>query len=229
MSTTFREVKADILNKIIQGVWKPGSLMPNEVELAETYDCARATVNRAMRELAEDGIIERRRKAGTRVRMAPVRQARFGIPLVRQEIEDQGAVYRYTLVRSEQQVAPDWLRARLRLKEGEAALHLICMHYADGSPYQFEDRWVNLEMLPKAAKADFTQSGPNEWLVSEVPFSDAEISFLAVQADATLAEYLGCERNDALFQIERSTWWENRAITFVRLTFRRGHRLTTQY
>lgn len=229
MATTYRDVKADILEKITQGTWPPGGLIPGEMELAATYGCARATVNRAMRELADDGIIERKRKAGTRVRMAPVRQARFGIPLVRQEIVDQGAEYRYALVAKNECAAPDWLRARLKLEQKGRALHLVCMHYADGIPYQYEDRWINLDVAPDAAEADFSESGPNEWLVAAIPFSKAEISFLAVQADDELAQHLNCTTGDALFQTERSTWWEGRAITFVRLTFRRGHRMTTQY
>lgn len=229
MASTYREVKADILDKITRGIWSPGSSIPNEVALAETYDCARATVSRAMRELAEDGIVERKRKAGTRVRIAPIREARFRIPIVRQEIEDQGAEYRYALVRRQQQQAPDWLRARLKLKDGGTVLHLVCMHYADGIPYQFEDRWINLELLPQAIENDFTETGPNEWLVETIPFSDAEISFLAVQADTELTEHLGCSEGDPLFRAERSTWWKGKAITFVRLTFRKGHRMTTRY
>ncbi len=229
MKATFRDVKADILGKITQGIWAPGSLIPSEIDLAATYGCARATVNRAMRELADDGLIERRRKAGTRVRMAPVRQAKFDIPIVRREIEDQGATYRYALVSRAVQAAPDWLRARLKLAQGGQVLHLVAMHYADGNPFQHEDRWISLATLPEAEQADFTQTGPNEWLVSTVPFSNAEISFSAATADATLARYLGCGAGDALFRIERSTWREGRAITYVRLSFQPGHRMTAQY
>lgn len=229
MKATFRDVKADILAKITLGSWAPGSLIPNEVDLAETYGCARATVNRAMRELADDGIIERRRKAGTRVRMAPVRQARFAIPIVRDEIEGQNATYRYTLVRRTTLDTPDWLRARLSLEEGSKVLHLICMHYANGTPYQHEDRWVNLAVLPQAETADFSEIGPNEWLVATIPFSDAEISFSAGLADQVLSEYLGCTKGEPLFTVERSTRWEGQAITFVRLSYRPGHRITTRY
>ena len=229
MTATYRDVKADILEKITLGVWAPGSVIPKEVDLAETYDCARATVNRAMRELAEDGIVDRKRKAGTRVRMAPVREARFEIPIARKEIEDKGTRYRYSLVRKEITAAPDWLRARLKLKDNGVVLHLVCMHYADGNPYQFEDRWINLDLLPSAAEMSFSTVGPNEWLVATIPFSTAEISLLAVKADSELAEHLGCSPGDALFQAERSTWWSGQAITFVRLTFHQGHRMTTRY
>ena len=93
------------------GDWAPGELMPSEVDLANEFECARATVNRAMRELADEGLIERKRKAGTRVSTSPRRQARFDIPIVRREVEDQGVVYGYELLSSSQSPAPDWLRS----------------------------------------------------------------------------------------------------------------------
>lgn len=229
MKATYRDVKSDILSKIMGGDWAPGSLIPNEVDLAETYGCARATVNRAMRELADEGLIERRRKAGTRVRMAPVRQATFQIPIVRQEIEDKGGVHRYTLIRRDVMDAPDWLRARLQLAQGCQVLHLICMHYADGAPYQHEDRWINLGVLPQAEHTDFSMVGPNEWLIATVPFSNAEISFSADPSDEALSNHLSCPQGSALFTTERSTWWEGQAITYVRLSFRPGHRMTARY
>lgn len=229
VKATYKDVKSDILSKITKGEWAPGSLVPNEVELSATYGCARATVNRAMRELADDGLIERRRKAGTRVRMTPIRQARFDIPIVRAEIEEKGAEYRYSLVRSSVEPAPDWLRARLKLSDKSEVLHLICMHYADGDPYQHEDRWINLAALPQARMVEFSDIGPNEWLVATVPFSDVEISFSAGLADQRLADYLTCSMGDPVFTVERSTWWEGKAVTYVRLTYRPGHRLTTRY
>ena len=229
MKATYKDVKSDILSKITTGKWPPGGLVPNEIELAQLYNCARATVNRAMRELADDGLIERRRKAGTRVRMNPLRQARFDIPIVRREIEEKGAQYRYSLVSRTVETAPDWLRARLKLAAKARALHLICMHYADGAPYQHEDRWINLDALPQAATADFSTLGPNEWLVSTIPYSNAEISFSAGLADKALAEHLDCTLGDPIFNIDRSTWWNDRALTFLQLSYGPGHRLTTQY
>ena len=229
MAASYRDVKAAILRGIADGEWRPGGLLPSELDLASRYDCARATVNRAMRELAEEGLIERRRRAGTRVRTAPVRRARFDIPLVRREVEERGAAYRYALVRREHGPAPDWLRARFGLGPDGEALRLVCLHYADGAPYQLEDRWINLVALPQALEADFAATGPNEWLVATVPFSTAEIAFSATPADRRLADHLDCAPGDALFQTERSTWWDGRALTFVRLVFRRGHRVTARY
>lgn len=226
-TASFREIKADLLARIRGGEWAPGARLPDELELAARYGAARSTVARAMRDLVEDGLIERRRKAGTRVRMAPLRQARFDIPVVGEEIADTGAAYRYALVRSASGPAPDWLRARMGLPPGAEARHLLCLHFADGQPYQLEDRWINLGAVPSARAQDFSAQGPNEWLVRQIPFSAAEISFSAVDATDEQAQHLDCAPGDALFCIERQTRWEGQVLTFVRLVFRRGHRITT--
>ena len=47
--------------------YAPGANIPGEVELAGEFGVARATVNRALRELSDEGILERRRNSGTRV------------------------------------------------------------------------------------------------------------------------------------------------------------------
>ena len=227
--TTFRAVQAEILHRITDGPWGPGTLLPTESDLAQEFGCARATINRALREIAALGLIDRRRKAGTRVRMAPVRQARFEIPLVRAEVEATGATYRYALVSRETLPAPDVLRARLNLTPGARVVHLTCMHYADGAPYQLEDRWINTTALPQAEQQDFTTQGPNEWLVAAVPFSDVEISFQATAATAAEVTHLGHAPGDPVFRVERTTWWQGEGITHVALSYRQGHRMTARY
>lgn len=228
-TASYRDIKADIRARIRAGQWPPGAALPGEEELARFYEAARATINRAMRELAEEGLIERKRRAGSRVREAPRRQARFDIPLVRREIEDLGAAYRYALLKSRLAVPSVAIRERLALAPGVRARHLLCLHSADARPYQLEDRWISLAATPEAADADFSTESPNEWLVRRVPFSTAEISFSAVAADAATARALECDEGEALFRLERQTWIDERPITYVRLTFRPGHRVTARY
>ena len=226
---SYRQIKEDVRAKLVRGEWGLGTELPKEQDMAAAYGCARATVNRALRELAEEGLLERKRKSGTRVRQAPIRQARFDIPLVRREIEALGERYGYRLLHRAVVEAPGWLCARMRLDAPEPVLHLRCLHHAGDTPYQVEDRWINLTTLPAAREADFTTEGPNEWLIAAIPFSDVEISFSATAADAELARDLGCAPGDPLFQGERSTWLGDAPVTYVRMVFRRGHRMTTRY
>ena len=226
---SYRDVKDHILDRIRDRTWAAGAIMPGEVELAQEFGCARATVNRAMRELADEGILDRKRKAGTRVNASPIRQARFKIPLVRAEVEATGASYRYALVNREVLTVPEWLCARLDLKPADRVLHLQCMHFADNTPFQFEDRWINIAAVPTCESADFATLGPNEWLVREVPFTDAEISFSATVATERMASFLSLSVGEPVFTAERATWLQTQPVTFARMSFGRGYKLTTRF
>jgi GntR family transcriptional regulator, histidine utilization repressor len=225
----YADIKAEVVSRIHRGLWPPGSLLPTEMELAEEFGCARATVNRALRELAEQGLVDRKRKSGTRVNVLPSKFARFEIAVVRQTIEDLGAAYRYALVHQSVILAPDWIVSQLSMQAGAKVMHLKCMHYADNRPFQFEERWVNIATVPGISQADLTTTGPNEWLLKEVPYTDAEINLSAVGADAVLSEFLATSVGTPLFRLDRTTWLDGKVVTFVRMTFRPGHAMTTRY
>lgn len=226
---SFRLIKDEILRRVTQGQWGPGTLLPGEIELAHEFGASRATVNRALGELSAAGVLERRRKAGTRVRLQPLRQARFEIPLVRAEIEAGGALYGYALKKRCLIRVPTHLRNHFKLPKQARLLHLICLHFADGVPYQLEERWINVAAVPEVSSADFSTIGPNEWLVGAVPYSDVEISFFAAPAEALSAKYLQYNEAEAVFMVERTTWWAGQTLTHVRLSFRKDHRVTTRY
>ncbi len=228
MRVTFGEVRDNLRQRIIEGEWARGELIPNEADLAEAFGCARATVNRAVQALADEGLVERRRKAGTRVRERPRRHATFEIPVLRQEIEAAGMVYGFSVLAQAVTRPPAWVAERLG-QEAREVRHIRCLHRGDGGPYVFEDRWINLAAIPAAREVDFAAVPPSEWLIAAVPFSDAEISFGAAAADAETAETLGAEAGAALFRIERTTWWEGQTVTHVQLTYRPGYKLTTRY
>ncbi|WP_171235179.1 GntR family transcriptional regulator [Ruegeria sp. HKCCA6837] len=225
----FQDIRDEVINRIQTRVWPQGSLLPTELELAAEFGVARATVNRALRELAEQGIVTRKRKGGTRVVTTPVKQAKLPITVVRQTIEEMNAKYRYALVSRAQIDCPAWLQAKLNIPEGAQIVHLQCMHHADNRPFQFEERWINVSAVPQVVNEDFLNIGPNEWLLSEVPFSNAEIAFSAVPATAPLQEFLAVPPGTPLFQLERTTWFRNDPVTFVRMTFHQGYQMRTTY
>ncbi|MDA7422026.1 UTRA domain-containing protein [Tritonibacter multivorans] len=225
---SYRDIKKVVLDRIQNRIWGPDSLLPGEIELAEEFSSTRTTVNRALRELAEEGFLERKRKAGTRVLHSPARKAQFAIPLVRDEITDAGATYRYSLVKREVMPAPSWLTAKLALKPDREVLHLQCMHFADNEPFQLEKRWIIVESVPEVLEADFTASGPNDWLVQKVPFSNLELSFFATKADEDTAGFMDASVGDPIFATQRTTWLRGEPVTHAVLYFTPGYKMTTR-
>jgi GntR family histidine utilization transcriptional repressor len=219
---SYLDVKAVILGQIRGGELMPGDTVPGEVALAGEFGCARVTVNRALRELAEAGVVERRRKAGTRVLAATPRDAEMEVPSVRAEIEATGAEYRYELLARRVATPPKAERAALGMGAGAKALHLRCRHWAvergaGARVHQFEDRWINLEVVPSVREADFAATGPNDWLIRAMPLSRVEHVFRAANADEAEAELLGIATGAAVFVVERRTWIDGNAITRARL------------
>lgn len=225
---SYRDIKKVVLDRIQNRIWAPDSLLPGEIELAEEFSSTRTTVNRALRELAEEGFLERKRKAGTRVLHSPIRKAQFTIPLVRDEVAETGATYRYSLVKRDLMPAPSWLTAKLALTPDRDVLHLQCMHFADNEPFQLEKRWIVVESVPEVMDADFTQSGPNDWLVQKVPFSNLELSFFATKADEETAKFLDASVGDPIFATHRTTWLRQQPVTHAVLYFKPGYRMTTR-
>ncbi|KZB52599.1 GntR family transcriptional regulator [Thalassospira lucentensis] len=225
--TNWQSVHDEVLRRIHTREWKPGDQIPKEVELAEELGCARATVNRALRELAAEGFLDRRRKAGTRVAAHPVRRARLDIPVIRLEIEGRGQKYTYGLLLSERRSPPPEICANLGVTADSDMLHITSLHLADGKPYMFEERWVSVAATPEIVDADLSKISANEWLVLHAPYTKGDISFSAVLASENEAKILRTQKNEPLFLIERTTWEGEKGITSARLVFAPGYRMHT--
>jgi len=224
---TYQIIRSNVLKRIQNHDWKPGDRIPPEADLAVEYGCARGTVNRALRDLAQAGILDRKRKAGTRVSLTPVRKATFEIPVVRLQIEQRGDRYRHRILSRDHCPAPVHIAARMNLPNSPQMLHLKTLHLANDHPHMFEDRWINIAAAPGIDTAPLDRISANEWLVQNIPISRGDIAFSAAPATADDAAALGLPQGTALFILERITWRAVAAITTTRLAYAPGYRMTT--
>lgn len=226
-TASYRDIQDEVLRRILSKEWAPGTLIPAETDLASEFQCARATINRALRELAEQGHLDRKRRAGTRVSDNPVRHATLDIPLIRVEIERLGKAHSHMVLGCRLDAPPVPLIARLGLSAETKLVHVETLHLADREPFVYEDRWINPLAAPGAEKADFSEISANEWLVRNVPISTGDIAFTAEAATKKEAEVFDCVQGTALFIIRRATFICKTPVTDVRLAHRPGHMLKT--
>lgn len=221
-------IRAELLRRIHDRVWQPGAQIPHEADLAEEFGCARTTVNRALRDLADSGLVVRKRRAGTRVALNPPQRATLTIPILREEVEALGRSYRHSLLERDLRPLPPMLHGAFQVTLGSDVLFLKTLHFSDERPYAYEERYINLEAAPEARDRTFEDVSANEWLVHNAPYSHGDISFFAVNADKTLSHKLDASPGTALFAMERITWSGGLPITHVRLIFAPGYRMRTE-
>lgn len=222
---TWQSVQEDVLARIQNGTWPPGELIPTETELAAEYGCARATVNRALQALAESGILERRRKVGTRVVAHPNVQAmRF---LLRREIELAGKVYGYRMLDYVETSPSAEIAQAMLLRPEDKLLRTRARFTASNLPYCCEERWINHFATPGLTQEVLNQISPCEWMLGHIPINRANMSMGATDAGKSfVAEALGVAPSDPVLLVERLDWLDNMPISLTRRYFPRGHRFS---
>jgi GntR family histidine utilization transcriptional repressor len=218
-TSLYQRILSDIRGKIVSGEWAPGHRIPFEHELTIEYGCSRMTVNKALSQLAQSGLIERRRRSGSFVRRPRSQAAILEIHDIRTEVEALGLPYRYQL---------DLRQAR----RGEAAdvdllgptkpkkvLELKSRHFAGPRPFCVEERLISLDSVPEAADESFAEIAPGPWLIGRVPWSSAEHRISAAAADAETAAALDIEDGAPCLVIERRTWSADLPVTNARFTY----------
>jgi GntR family transcriptional regulator, histidine utilization repressor len=214
----YQRIRNDLEASIMSGAWPPGHRVPFEHELMATYSCSRMTVNKVLSALAGSGLLVRRRRAGSFVARPRAQSAILQIPDLKAEVEKRGERYGYRLLELHKRVASVHDKARLGVGGRATVLALCCRHEAEGQPFAIEDRLINVQAVPDALKQDFSITPPNTWLVSHVPWTEAEHRITACNADKRVAADLGIDPGAACLVIERRTWRNGEPITTVRIT-----------
>lgn len=222
---TWQAIRAEVLRRIRAGEWPPGALIPTEQHLSVEMGCARATVNRALRELADSGIIQRRRKVGTRVAATPLRRTTLRLPAIRTEIEGMGAAYTYQLTECEARLpTPEAMRA-LQVDAQDVLLLVMSRHMADGQPHCSESIWLNPRALATPDATVFAVEPPQEWLARTLPVTQSSFSILAEPAGGTCALNLGVDPGTPVLTIERVNSMDALPVSFARQFYPPKHRL----
>ena len=219
--TLNHRIRTDIESRILSGEWQPGHRIPYEHELMEQYDCSRMTVNKVLTALAENGLIERRRRAGSFVaRQHPhLEQVALEIPDVITAISQRGHQYGMELLdRSLRRVDANNPNEVAMGGEGEL-LAIRCVHLAGGKPFALEDRLINTTLVPEALEQDFSTIAPGSWLMQNVPWTGGQYRLTAEAATAAEASLLKVSKGAACLVINRHTWRGEQPLTWVRQMF----------
>lgn len=138
---------------ILNGTLAYGQRMPTEEELAKTFSVSRITAKRAMDELADEGLVERRRGKGTHIiyRYSP-KPVKAPLTGMLEEIESMARNSSARVLECKMMQPPQHIRDELELKPGDTALHLVRVREREGRDFGYYVSWTAGVKPPRSRK-----------------------------------------------------------------------------
>lgn len=215
----YEQVKAWIRQHIASGAWKPGDPVPSEAALMERFGISRMTANRALRELAAEGLVTRVQGSGTRVAQLHRISSQLTIRDIHEEVVERGHVHSTRVVLVAEEKAAAELAQSLGLRKGSKVYHTVLVHLENGVPIQYEDRYVNPAAAPDYIHADFSQVSPTLHLLQHAPLTEASYAIEACLPTAQEAKQLGIRRSEPCLAMMRRTVSGANVASVARLVY----------
>jgi GntR family transcriptional regulator len=227
-SPLYQQIKDLLVQGLERGEWKPGELIPSEIELAARFQVSQGTVRKAVDELAAEHLVVRRQGKGTFVATHHEARAQYRfLRVVPDEGEPLPAVSRFLECRRTRATAD--IARLLDLRTGDPLVYLRRLLTFDGTPIVLDDIWLpgaTFKGLTAERLAEY--KGPLYGLF-ETEFGTrmirAEERIRAVAAEADVARLLQIAPGAPLLLVERVSYTYGERPVEVR----RGLSVTTRH
>ncbi|MBE0441388.1 MAG: UTRA domain-containing protein [Psychrobacter sp.] len=232
----YQRIKNAILDNIHSGKWQAGNAISTEMALAEEFGVSRMTVNRALKELSEERVLERRQGSGTFVAQQQFNHTFVEVRNIAEDLKSANRDYEAKVV-SKRAITADMLDDAMRDKfdiavpngrEGKVlnetpALEIPVLyevkiiHFADGQPIQFEERWVDANKVPKFIEQDFSVVNTSDYLIAKSPLERGSYTIQALAAPDDIADFLQIASQSPTLVLCRQTYSAGQVVTFVKM------------
>ncbi len=215
----YQQIKNTIEQKINNAEWAAGQKLPSENELVSALDVSRMTINRALRELTQQGLINRIHGLGSFVAERPRHASLIELQDIAVEIEQSGKHHSSKILVLEKRQANDEVVEQMQIAAGDEVYYLGAVHYRDEIPIQLEQRYVNPGLIPEFLQQDFNRITSTAYLLQQFRPDEMEHIVRAVIPDSQTQKQLRIERQLPCLQLQRRTWINSQVVTQVTLTY----------
>lgn len=234
----YQRIKQAILDNIHAGKWQAGQAISTEMALTAEFGVSRMTVNRALKELSEERVLERRQGSGTFVAQQQFNHTFVEVRNIAQDLKSANRDYQAKVV-SKRVITADMLDDELRRKfdieatgastdlkntddmssnhEAAVLYEVKIVHFADGQPIQFEERWVDAKKVPKFIEQDFSVVNTSDYLIAKSPLERGSYTIRALAAPDEIAAALQIAPQSPTLVLCRQTYSAGQVLTFVKM------------
>lgn len=213
----YEKVKTYVVEMIESGAWSAENRLPGEPELARQLGISRMTINRALRELASENVVDRIPGVGTFVSSGKPASAVIEIHNIADVIRSRGQSYSSEVIELARVVPPRVVRVGLEVDERARLFHALIVHRANGIALQLEDRYVTPEFAPAFLDQDFTAITTTTYLSAITPPTAADHVIEAMVLDERSRQLLVMPAAEPALVVTRRTWVGEKLTTYMRL------------
>ena len=208
-SPLYQQIKALLLGSLQRGEWKPGEVIPSELELAARYKVSQGTVRKAVDELATENLLMRRQGRGTFVATHAEQQVQYRFLRLQPDngtMSGEGPAEREFILCKRQRASADVARA-LALRSGDPVLQARRLLRFSGAPTILEDIWLPAGPFKGLTAERLAQYHGPMYALFESEFGvrmvRADEKIRAVLPDAEQARLLEVDMATPLLSVER--------------------------
>lgn len=202
----YYQVSELIRHAIGRGEFKPGDLIPPELEIARGLQVSRQTVRQAVAELVREGLLERRRGLGTYVSRPHLEQSLGGFYAFAREMQERGLSHKTALLSWSLEPATERVAERLGLAPGlDMALRFLRLRYLEDEPLILETTHMPETLGRELTREDVASSSLYDLLESKcgLVVTHARETIRPITLERRDARLLGASAGSAAFFVDR--------------------------
>ena len=213
----YQVIKRSIADGIASGQWRIGQALPSEHALVRQFSVSRMTVNRAMRELANENLIRRVPGVGSFVAEPAAQSALVEIHNIADEIAARLHVHAARVLDLGRVEAPADVAASFDIRPASSLYFSRILHLEDGVPLQLEQRYVDPRLAPDYLEQDYAVVTPHTHLSRVAPLLRGEHQVRAILPNAAQAGLLAVGAHEPCLVVVRRTWSEGGLVSLAEL------------
>jgi GntR family transcriptional regulator len=222
----YKRIQSAIRKRIDASELKPGDVVPSERELARTHRVSLMTARHALAGLEREGVVERRRGAGTFVAAPKIhfnKLMSYTEHMSSRGLSPRSRVLGSKLIEDEPEVA-----ARLGLPATTALVKIERLRETGDDPFALETVYLPAKEFSALVNAPLGRTSLFATLQHdygvELAYADEEVD--ATAAEANIAELLGVARGASVLRIRQVIYSTKGKATIYAVGFYRSERHT---
>lgn len=202
-SHLYLEIAKDIKESIQQGKYLPGDPILSENQLAKEYDVSRVTIRKAIDNLVEMNLVEKRHGSGTFVREKTYKHELYSLKSFTEDMESYGEEVRSEILKYEIIEAPKKVAHQLNREEKSKVYFIRRKRLANEKALVVEDTYLPIDLFPDLtyetmlhSKYEFIESHP------KYKIKESQQLFLPILPNRDIKEILSIDNNIPILKLE---------------------------